>query len=125
LGFNHRNVENTALSNGIDPSAARVGAPLGGTVCGGQYGLESSSLRPISPPNLDGGGGRYFLSIVVVAPGDPGVPVVCWAIAGTQASAIEVRVKSVAADAFTENTPAKDSPVEDRRMGGLRGAFLI
>src|SRR3954471_24543087 len=56
-----------------------LGAPLGGTTVGGQYGLESVALRPIAPPNLGGGGGRYLPSIVVVALGEPGVPVVCWA----------------------------------------------
>ena len=29
------------------------------------------------PPNGGGGGGRYLPSIVVVALGEPGVPVVC------------------------------------------------
>src|SRR5262245_14873885 len=33
----------------------------------------------MTPPNFDGGGGRYFPSMVVVAPGEPGVPVVCCA----------------------------------------------
>lgn len=39
----------------------------------------------ISPPNFGGGGGRYFPSIVVVALGEPGVPVICWALAGAPA----------------------------------------
>src|ERR1700731_1724458 len=54
------------------------GAPFGGTTCGGQYGLESLALRLMTPPNFGGGGGRYFPSIVVVAPGDPGTPVIGW-----------------------------------------------
>src|SRR5450631_2863564 len=53
-----------------------LGAPLGGTTVGGQYGLESGALRPISPPNLGGGPGKYLPSIVVVALGEPGVPVI-------------------------------------------------
>ena len=56
-----------------------LGAPLGGTTVGGQYGLESLASRLIVPPNGAGGGGRYLPSIVVVALGEPGVPVVCWA----------------------------------------------
>src|SRR5262245_4330438 len=56
-----------------------LGAPLGGTTVGGQYGLESLASMLIVPPNGAGGGGRYLPSIVVVASGEPGVPVVCWA----------------------------------------------
>jgi hypothetical protein len=59
-----------------------LGAPLGGTTVGGQYGLEFSAPRLIVPRNGAGGGGRYLPSIVVVALGEPGVPVVCcWAYA--------------------------------------------
>src|SRR5262245_40270189 len=48
-----------------------LGAPLGGTTCGGHQGFESFALRLIVPPNLGGGGGRYLPSMVVVALGDP------------------------------------------------------
>jgi hypothetical protein len=44
-----------------------LGAPLGGTTVGGQYGLDCSAPRLITPPNAGGVGGRYFPSIVVVA----------------------------------------------------------
>jgi len=40
-------------------------------------------LRSILPPNLGGGGGSCAPLIVVVALGDPGTPVICWAIAAT------------------------------------------
>ena len=56
-----------------------LGAPLGGTTVGGQYGLESLASILIVPPNGAGGFGRYLPSIVVVALGEPGVPVTCWA----------------------------------------------
>ena len=56
-----------------------LGAPLGGTTVGGQYGLESLASILIVPPNGAGGFGRYLPSIVVVALGEPGVPVICWA----------------------------------------------
>jgi hypothetical protein len=55
------------------------GAPLGGTTEGGQYGLESFAVSLITPPNLGGSGGSCLPSIVVVALGEPGVPVICWA----------------------------------------------
>src|SRR6266496_4277621 len=53
-----------------------LGAPLGGTTVGGQYGLESTAVSLITPPNFGSGGGSCFASIVVVAPGEPGLPVV-------------------------------------------------
>jgi hypothetical protein len=59
-----------------------LGAPLGGTTRGGQYGLESLTLSSITPPNFSGGGGSSFPLMVVVALGEPGVPVICWAGAG-------------------------------------------
>ena len=42
-----------------------------------RFGLVASIL--IVPPNSAGGFGRYLPSIVVVALGEPGVPIVCWA----------------------------------------------
>jgi hypothetical protein len=56
-----------------------LGAPLGGTTVGDQYGLESLASMLIVPRNAAGGGGRYLPSIVVVALGEPGVPVACCA----------------------------------------------
>src|SRR5262249_3834618 len=53
-----------------------LGAPLGGTTRGGHQGFESSALSLITPPNFGAGGGNCFPSIVVVALGKPGVPVV-------------------------------------------------
>src|SRR6267378_1516897 len=63
-----------------------LGAPLGGTIVGGQYGLESTAVSFITPPNCGSGGGICFPSIVVVAPGEPGVPVV-WTCAMTEGEA--------------------------------------
>src|SRR5882724_6576662 len=53
------------------------GAPLGATTRGGQYGVESLTLSLITPPNGIGGGGSCLPLIVVIAPGEPSVPVVC------------------------------------------------
>src|SRR5215831_18798508 len=71
-----------------------LGAPCGGTTRAGQYGFDWLACRPISPPNFGGGGGRYLPSIVVVAPGDPGVPVVCCASAGTIVNTVKVAADS-------------------------------
>src|SRR5271165_720728 len=62
------------------------GAPFGGTMRGGHQGVESLALSLITPPNFGGGGGICFPSIVVVALGDPGVPVTCCALAPTAAN---------------------------------------
>src|ERR1700680_1937215 len=55
------------------------GALFGGTTEGGQYGLESFASSLISPPNFGGSGGSCLPSRVIVALGEPGVPVICWA----------------------------------------------
>src|SRR5690349_24005930 len=54
-----------------------LGAPLGGTTVGGHHDLDSVAVSLITPPNFGSGGGSCFASMVVVAPGEPGVPVVC------------------------------------------------
>src|SRR5450631_779696 len=56
-----------------------LGAPFGGTTRGGHHGFDSLALWLITPPNLMGGGGSCLPSIVIVALGEPGVPVICWA----------------------------------------------
>src|SRR5215468_4788644 len=55
------------------------GAFLGGTTVGGHQGLESAAFSLITPPNFGLGGGSCLPLIVVVALGEPGLPVVCWA----------------------------------------------
>src|SRR5215471_923565 len=77
-----------------------LGAPCGGTTRAGQYGFDWLACRPISPPNFGGGGGRYFPSIVVVAPGEPGVPVFCCASVGTIVNTVNVATESNSADIF-------------------------
>jgi hypothetical protein len=59
--------------------SSTLGAPLGGTTVGGQYGLESLALSLITPPNFGGGGGSCFPSMVIVALGEPGTPLICCA----------------------------------------------
>src|SRR5271157_1626332 len=59
--------------------SSTLGAPLGGTMRGGHQGVESLALSLIAPPNFGGGGGICFPSMVVVALGEPNVPVTCCA----------------------------------------------
>src|SRR5712691_1434871 len=54
-----------------------LGAPLGGTMRGAHQALDCRASSLITPPNFGSGGGSYLPLIVVVAPGEPGVPVVC------------------------------------------------
>src|SRR5512135_1567426 len=65
--------------------SSTFGAPLGGTTVGGHHGFESFASSFITPPNFGGGGGSCFPSMVVVALGEPGTPVVSTARAGTDA----------------------------------------
>src|SRR5678815_1096003 len=60
-----------------------LGAPLGGTTVAGQPGLEPAMLRLALPAKGVGGFGIYRPSMVVVAAGELGVPVV-WPGAWTE-----------------------------------------
>src|SRR5215831_7345493 len=53
-----------------------LGACLGGTMRGAHQIFDCKASFLITPPNFGSGGGSRFPLIVVVAPGDPGVPVV-------------------------------------------------
>src|SRR6266446_2722662 len=53
------------------------GACLGGTMRGAHHAFDWRASSLITPPNFGSGGGSCFPLMVVVAPGVPGVPVVC------------------------------------------------
>src|SRR5215472_16007254 len=59
--------------------SSTLGAPFGGTTRGGHHGVDSDAFSLITPPNFGSGGVSCCPSIVVVALGDPGTPVTCWA----------------------------------------------
>ena len=93
------------------------------------YGLESLKSRLIVPPNGGGGGGRYLPSIVVVASGEPGVPVVCtWAYAAgmptiiipanDNASQLFLSVSMTDPFRFAENNRSA-SPVSGPHLAGI------
>ena len=52
-----------------------LGAPLGGTTVGGHHGFDSVAFSLITPPNVGSGGGSCLPLMVVVALGEPSVPV--------------------------------------------------
>src|SRR5215831_13927920 len=58
-----------------------LGAPLGGTMRGAHQALDCKASSLMTPPNFGSGAGSCLPSIVVVAPGEPGVPVICCATA--------------------------------------------
>ena len=51
----------------------------------------------MTPPNFGSGAGNCLLLMVVVALGEPGVPVICWAMAGRVANEAAVRMTAIAA----------------------------
>src|SRR6266852_2844329 len=59
--------------------SSTLGAPFGGTTRGGHQAFDSEAFSLITPPNGGSGGGSCFPLMVVVALGEPGSPVVCWA----------------------------------------------
>ena len=72
--------------------SSTLGAPLGGTTLAGHAGLLSLASSLITPAKGCGGGGSWSPLIVVVALGEPRVPVVwmpgcaaCWAFGDTAA----------------------------------------
>jgi hypothetical protein len=52
---------------------------LGGAMRGAHHDFDCAKFSLITPPNFGSGGGSCLPLIVVVASGEPGVPVVCWA----------------------------------------------
>ena len=64
-----------------------LGAPLGGTTRGGHQAFDCRAFSLMTPPNFGSGGGSCLPLMVVVASGEPGTPVVCWADAATQLTA--------------------------------------
>src|SRR6266478_925186 len=61
--------------------SSTLGAPFGGTTRGGHQGFDSEAFSLITPPNFGSGGGSCFPLMVVVALGEPGTPLICWACA--------------------------------------------
>src|SRR5207247_540692 len=53
------------------------GAFLGGTTRGAHQGFDWRASSLITPPNFGSGGGSCFPLMVVLALGEPSVPVVC------------------------------------------------
>ena len=59
--------------------SSTFGAPFGGTTRGAHQGLDCSASFLMTPPNFGSGGGSCLPLMVVVALGEPSVPVTCCA----------------------------------------------
>src|SRR6478736_6128874 len=59
--------------------SSTLGARFGGTTRGAHQACESEAFSLITPPNFGSGGGSCVPSMVVVALGEPGVPLICCA----------------------------------------------
>ena len=70
-------IPNPASSDDDEQHVGR--AFLGGTTLGAHQASESSASSLITPPNVGLGAGSCLPLMVVVAPGEPGVPVVSMA----------------------------------------------
>src|SRR6266705_5544031 len=68
------------------------GACLGGTMRGAHHGFDWRASFLITPPNFGSYGGSCFPLIVVVAPGEPGVPVVWICVLAEGATAMMATV---------------------------------
>src|SRR5260221_9939281 len=74
------------------------GAFLGGTMCGAHHALDCGAFLLITPPNLGSGAGSCRPSMVVVALGEPAVPM-------TVAPAVGAVVGSAARDPLRSPEP--------------------
>src|SRR6266478_5541290 len=68
------------------------GACLGGTTRGAHQAFDWRASFLMTPPNFGLGGGSCFPLIVVVAPGEPGVPVV-WICAAWREPAATIKMQ--------------------------------
>ena len=64
--------------------SSTFGAPFGGATRGAHHGLDCSASFLMTPPNFGSGGGSCLPLMVVVASGEPSVPVTCCARAGLE-----------------------------------------
>src|SRR6516164_5470820 len=98
--------------------SSTFGAPFGGTTRGAHQGVDSEAFSLITPPNFGSGGGSCLPSMVVVALGDPGTPVTCWADAEKQPRAKILMAANVPRQILISDTPIAVRPVgECHRQG--------
>src|SRR6266513_6204659 len=77
VGMTPPNVLGTPKPESSVMMSRMLGAFFGGTMRGAHHAFDCRASSLITPPNFGSGGGSCFPLMVVVAPGEPGVPVVC------------------------------------------------
>src|SRR5512144_1260787 len=91
--------------------SSTFGAPLGGTTRGAHHGFDCSAPSLITPPNFGSGGGSCVPGMLVVALGEPRVPVTCCAPAliAQRDAAMTATVNPVLAILMNLPTPGRKS----------------
>ena len=79
VGMTPPNVLGTPKPESSVMMSRMLGACLGGTMRGAHQAFDCRASSLITPPNFGSGAGSCLPLMVVVAPGEPGVPVICWA----------------------------------------------
>src|SRR6516164_7802997 len=95
--------------------SSTFGAPFGGTTRGGHHGVDSEALSLITPPNFGSGGGSCFPVIVVVASGEPGVPVICWVNVGSADRTPRARTEALTTHRFARMMTSSGAVARSRR----------
>ena len=99
--------------------SSTLGALFGGTTRGGHHGLDCRAPFLITPPNFGSGGGSCWPLMVVVALGEPSLPVTCWAETGVAArNATESAMPATAARERASG-PAFSSPADGSILATL------
>src|SRR5689334_6258953 len=93
--------------------SSTFGAPFGGTMRDGQYGVESLAWRSILSLNFCGGAGSWLPGMVMVAAGEPGGGAACFGCCAS-ADADNADAASNAANVFRTiiTTPPSNNAVQ-------------
>src|SRR6266581_7736332 len=94
VGMTPPNVLGTPKPESSVMMSKMLGACLGGTMRGAHHAFDWRAPSLITPPNFGSGGGSCFPLIVVVAPGEPGVPVV-WTCARAEGATAMTAAASI------------------------------
>src|SRR6266571_8556414 len=94
VGMTPPNVLGTPKPESSVMMSRMLGACLGGTMRGAHHAFDWRASSLITPPNFGSGAGSCFPLMVVVAPGEPGVPVACNCAVAEGAAVITAATRS-------------------------------
>src|SRR6266571_6478780 len=92
VGMTPPNVLGTPKPESSVMMSRMLGACLGGTMRGAHHAFDWRASSLITPPNFGSGAGSCFPLMVVVAPGEPGVPVV-WICSARREPAATIKMQ--------------------------------